>query len=157
VNAVKLYYIATGLKNAEAHAKAREVFERPRDGQPHWQSWGITYDWTKGGKIEDDHVRPSIAIAEIEAVRLAWLLLMLVPGGRGTHVELGAALALGKTIIIVSSSGEETNGQYGFPPVFYRHPLVHHARSYEQARDIAELLWSCGQNAATMPPWTRRS
>lgn len=155
MNAVKGYYIATGLKNADAHAAARKVFEAPQADKPQLSSWHLTYNWTTGGKIEDDHLRPSIAIAEIEAVKLAWLLLMLVPGGRGTHVELGAALAMGKTIIIVSPSEEEANGSYGFPPVFYRHPLVHHARSYEQARDLAELLWSCHQNAV-VPPWMRK-
>lgn len=155
MNGVKHYYIATGLQNAPMHAEARKVFESPLTEHPAMPPWKLTYDWTQGGKIEDDHLRPSIAIAEIEAVRLAWLLLMLVPGGRGTHVELGAAIALGKAIIIVAPSEAQANGTYGFPPVFYRHPLVHHARSLQQARDLAELLWSCGQNIPL--PWKTRS
>lgn len=158
MHAVKTYYIATSLKNAEAHTEARKIFEGPISEASSTPRWHLTYDWTTGGKIEEDHLRPSIAIAEIEAVRQAWLLLMLVPGGRGTHVELGAALALGKTIIIVSPSEEEANGQYGFPPVFYRHPLVHHARTHQQARDLAELLWSCDAmgGGSSRPSWMKK-
>jgi hypothetical protein len=138
---MKTYYIATGLKNVEAHERARTMFEREAGRWGIVGDWQLTYDWTLGGKIEDDRLRPSVAIAEVEAVKRAAVLLMLVPGGRGTHVELGVALALDKIVIIVAASEEEANGQYGFPPVFYRHPLVHHARTLEEARDLAERLY----------------
>ena len=40
------------------------------------------------------------ALAEIAAVREADVLVVLLPGGYGTHVEIGAALALGKPVIL---------------------------------------------------------
>lgn len=137
----KTYYIATGLQNAAAHKAARKIFEANNVGVTSDRDWTLTYDWTVGGKIEDDNVRPSVAIAEVEGVKRAWLLLMLLPGGRGTHTEQGIALACDRNIIIVAENDTILNGGHGFPPVFYRHPRVQIARTLVQAREIAERLY----------------
>jgi nucleoside 2-deoxyribosyltransferase len=41
-----------------------------------------------------------IALAELAGVREADVLIVLLPGGYGTHVEIGAALGLGKPVIL---------------------------------------------------------
>jgi nucleoside 2-deoxyribosyltransferase len=50
-------------------------------------------------QIEATHYA-TIALAELAGIREADVLLVLLPGGCGTHVEIGAALALGKPVII---------------------------------------------------------
>jgi len=57
--------------------------------------WECTYDWTAQNDASPNPY-PDIARAEIAAVRDADVIVVLLPGGYGTHVETGAALALGK-------------------------------------------------------------
>lgn len=63
-----------------------------------------------------------IAIAEIAGVRDADVLVALLPGGYGTHVEIGAALALGKQIILHTPDQETLETPY--PCLFHYHPQI---------------------------------
>jgi nucleoside 2-deoxyribosyltransferase len=78
------YYIATRLENHQQHNEVRD----------HLLSLGhrITYDWTK-----------QVALFERRGVEEADYVVVLLPGGRGTHVELGIALATGKRVVIWSA------------------------------------------------------
>jgi predicted Rossmann-fold nucleotide-binding protein len=49
-------------------------------------------------------------------------LIALLPGGYGTHVEIGAALALGKPVILHAPDQKSLNTPY--PCVFHYHPGV---------------------------------
>lgn len=83
--------------------------------------WKQTFDWAKeikDGKTEHGEM----AHAEIEGVREADVLIALMPGGFGTHVEIGAALALGKPVILHAKSREVLDIPY--PCVFHYHPGV---------------------------------
>jgi hypothetical protein len=85
------------------------------------QGWSCTFDWAA---LKD--VVPSrygeIAKAEIAGVRDADVLVVLLPGGYGTHAEIGAALALGKPIIIHAPNQQVLDTPY--PCVFHFHPGV---------------------------------
>jgi nucleoside 2-deoxyribosyltransferase len=61
-------------------------------------------------------------LAEIAAVREADALVVLLPGGYGTHVEIGAALALEKPVILHAPNRETLDMPY--PCIFHYHPLV---------------------------------
>jgi hypothetical protein len=50
------------------------------------------------------------------------VLIVLLPGGFGTHVEIGAALALGKCVILHSPDQKTLETPY--PCVFHYHPSV---------------------------------
>jgi nucleoside 2-deoxyribosyltransferase len=63
-----------------------------------------------------------LAGLEIDGIRNADVLIALLPGGFGTHVEIGAALAFGKPIIIHSPN--QTVLETPYPCVFHYHPLV---------------------------------
>mgnify|MGYP000405534167 CR=1 FL=1 len=81
-------YIAASLGGLD---EAKAVMQAVRQAGGH-----ITYDWTEGGRVTDLATdAPRVSSAEIEGVRAADVLVLLIPGGRGAHVELGAALALG--------------------------------------------------------------
>lgn len=110
-------YVAGGLERADA---VRLIMGRLRDA-----GIKITYDWTVHGSVWQrghDVVR-NTAAAEIEGVQAADVVVITLPGGRGTHAELGAALAAGKPVVIMSdvTAPFELNEQ---TCAFYHHPGV---------------------------------
>lgn len=83
--------------------------------------WKQTFAWTD----QDAHSAAEhgdIAKAELAGVRDADVLIVLLPGGFGTHVEIGAALALGKPVIIHAPDQKTLDTPYKC--VFHYHPLV---------------------------------
>lgn len=84
----------------------------------------ITYDWTVHGPVfgrGPEGVR-DVAILEAQGVADCDVLVALLPGGRGTHVEIGLALASGKRAILCAPPELFECG----PGLcaFYMHPLV---------------------------------
>src|SRR5437879_13345187 len=83
--------------------------------------WKQTITWTD----QDPH-NPTgyadIAQAELAGVREADVLIVLLPGGFGTHVEIGAALALEKPVILHSPDEKTLEDPYRCP--FHYHPSV---------------------------------
>lgn len=118
------FYLASGLKNIEA---ARKLID---DLCKH-EGWHNTYNWTKHGsaakmaenqQVSYADIAMGIAAAEIDGVRDAQVVVVLMPGGRGTHAELGAALACGKPVLMLYNDVTELETPY--PCVFYNHPHV---------------------------------
>lgn len=54
---------------------------------------------------------------EARAIEAADMLIVLLPGRLGTHVELGIALGAGQPVILVGKAAQEC--------LFYAHPNVH--------------------------------
>lgn len=87
------FYISSRLNNV---AQVRHVADRLIGN-----GWTHTYDWTNFGLPSDDaDSLRVIGERECDGVRAADILLVLTPQGRGTHVELGMAIALGKRVYI---------------------------------------------------------
>jgi len=112
-------YIATRLENIELQRRAADAL---REGGS-----TITYDWGEHGPVwtEGRERCREVAQAELRGVVEADLVFVLLPGGRGTHIELGAALALDKVAILYSEDGEH----FIIGPdacAFYHHPRVLH-------------------------------
>ena len=81
----------------------------------------ITYDWTQHGSVQDDGPEriAEVAAAESRGVYLADAVIVLLPGGRGTHAELGMAYALGKRIFIHGPRAGEDGRECAF---YYAQP-----------------------------------
>lgn len=93
----------------------------------------ITYDWTVHGSVQgqgETRLR-EVAALEIKGVRDADLVVVLLPGGRGTHAELGAANVLGKPVILFSNSDDPFDCYMGTTCAFYWNENVHHLFSYQ--------------------------
>lgn len=88
-------YVATGLEHAD---RARVVQSVLRD-----DGHEITYGWTVHGSVQDAGPKRIAEVARLEAagVRAADLLIAILPGGRGTHVEIGLALGRGIPVILL--------------------------------------------------------
>lgn len=123
------FYISSRLENHELVRKIRD--ELTAEGHT------ITHDWTILGPVRGDVEKiAAVAREEVEGVAKADVFIMLLPGGRGAHVELGIALAHRKSILIWSpdakllGSGQETSA-------FYHHPLV---RVVDDLRRLKAML-----------------
>lgn len=109
----KRFYIAT-RKDREAQANAISDALKGH-------GWQRTYVWT--AQDGPDEARYSaIAKQELDAIRDAEVLIVLLPGGYGTHVEIGAALALGKPVILHAPNQKTLGTPY--PCVFHYHPGI---------------------------------
>ena len=110
------YYIATSFHNKEAHKECRRLFDS--------MGYELTFDWTVYPFIPDPYVMNVVAEKEIDAVKAADFIVVLLPGGRGTHTELGAALALDKPVFIVAPHPQQLLDSQGLPAPFYYHSSV---------------------------------
>jgi nucleoside 2-deoxyribosyltransferase len=88
------FYIASKLENYEQVQYLRDRLKE--------QGWTHTYDWTKHGSVKtvSTELLKEVAEKEFQGVVDADVVIVLTPQGRGTHVELGIALALGKKVFI---------------------------------------------------------
>ena len=111
------FYVATRLENvAAAKALASELESEGHE---------LTYDWTRHGSVQSEsrEVKRAVAAREREGIRQARVVVVLLPGGRGTHCELGMAVAYGKQVLLVSDSAEVQSVR---TCVFYWHDFVMH-------------------------------
>jgi nucleoside 2-deoxyribosyltransferase len=107
------FYLATRIDRA---AQAETLLEALKS-----RGWERTFTWT-GEDNAGAEEYPELAVAELAGVREADVLIVLLPGGRGTHVEIGAALALGKPVILHAPDQQTLNSPY--PCVFHYHPGI---------------------------------
>ncbi len=94
------FYIGSGFKNCELVNYYSKALEE--------NGWSHTYNWTKniGGEATiEDLVKYSEL--EIKGIVDSDVVIILLPAGRGTHIELGMALALNKKIFLCAASREE--------------------------------------------------
>jgi len=99
------------------------------------QGWERTYKWTALDPMKTDDFA-EVALKEIAGVRDADVLIVLLPGGFGTHVEIGAALALGKPVILLAPDQKTLETPYRC--IFHYHPAVKLLVS--ETVDIAAIL-----------------
>lgn len=64
--------------------------------------WTHTYDWTIHGPVKETDMAllKDVGQKECDAVREADIVIVLTPQGKGTHTELGMAIALNKRIYL---------------------------------------------------------
>lgn len=115
------FYVATCLANAPAAQTLASILQDKIPGSfPTYRWWQHGAVWRDGlGRIRD------VATKELDAVKNADVFVAILPGGRGTHVEIGAALALGIPVLLVKpvDGGPPWDGEEG-TTAFYRHPGV---------------------------------
>lgn len=110
------FYVASKLENQKRVAKLIAGLEAI--------GWECTYDWTTHGSVATTPDKwGTVAEGELSGVREADVVIVWMPGGRGTHVELGAALALNKLMLMVGSDIDLQDG-YDYDCVFHHHPSI---------------------------------
>lgn len=88
------FYIASGYGNAPRVAELARALTG--------QGWQHTYDWTAACLQPEAAARSPgwIAARELNAAVSADLVVVLLPGLRGTHTEFGAALAARRPVVL---------------------------------------------------------
>ncbi|MFE8700124.1 nucleoside 2-deoxyribosyltransferase [Cytobacillus sp. FJAT-54145] len=96
---MKKFYIASGFTNKETVQQAATTLKSV--GFVH------TYDWTKNEKANTVEQLREIGTDELKAVKESDFILVILPGGNGTHVELGIALAAYKRVYLYAKNEED--------------------------------------------------
>jgi len=109
------FYIGSGMKNCELVNYYAKILKE--------NDWNQTYNWVEN--INDDvSIEDMTAYAKLESQGIidSDVVIILLPAGRGAHIELGMALALNKKIFLCSETQEEfsienTVAFYGLPNI----------------------------------------
>lgn len=112
------FYIATGLERVADHQRVMRAL--------HEVGHRITYSWAAHGSVQREgeaRIR-EVALAEKAGVKEADFVVVLLPGGRGTHAELGMALAWNKPVFIQADPVCGFFSQDERTCAFYHDPLV---------------------------------
>lgn len=99
------YYISTGYDNKVKAEQLSKVIDAA-GGE-------ITYRWWMDEYTEEITELAKIGEAELKGIENADIIIIMLPGKFGTHTEFGAALALGKKIVLFSADG------FGTMPFYY--------------------------------------
>lgn len=94
------FYIGSGMKNCELVNYYAKMLKE--------NGWEQTYDWVKN--VSDDaSIEDMIEYAKLESKGIADsdVVIILLPAGRGAHIELGMAMALNKKVFLCSVTKEE--------------------------------------------------
>ena len=94
------FYIGSGFKNCELVNYYSKILEN--------NGWEHTYNWTKNiSNYETIEDLIEYSKLEQKGINDADVVIILLPAGRGTHIELGMALALNKKIFLCSATEDE--------------------------------------------------
>jgi hypothetical protein len=120
------FYIASRLENASRVKVLIESLEATG-------KFCCTYNWTVHGSVQGQGEAryAEVASSEMSGVSHAQVVIVWLPGGRGTHAELGAALVLRKYVLLLYSDDEDL--QDGYYCAFYFHPCV---RRMKVSKDV---------------------
>ncbi|RIW28747.1 group-specific protein [Bacillus salacetis] len=108
------FYVASSFQNIEqVRYFSRELTKR---------GFFHTYDWTENIRASTLAELKRIGEEEKRAVKEADVVVILLPAGKGSHIEMGMALALNKKVYLYSPNEEvknpaETSTFYFLPEV----------------------------------------
>ncbi|BCB02527.1 hypothetical protein KH172YL63_06600 [Bacillus sp. KH172YL63] len=108
------FYLASSFANKQ---QVREISERLKQS-----GWKHTYDWTRNEKAVTLEDLMEIGQKEKDGIAESDIVILILPGGKGSHVELGLALGLNKRVIIYSPNDEVSD--FSQTTTFYHLPEV---------------------------------
>lgn len=94
------FYIGSGFKNCNLVNYYSKILSQ--------NGWEHTYNWAKNFN-GNETIADLIEYSKLEqkGIMDADVVIILLPAGRGTHIELGMALALNKEIFLCSATENE--------------------------------------------------
>lgn len=94
------FYIGSGMKSCELVNYYSKILEE--------KGWKYTYNWAKNIN-GDETIKDLIEYSKLEQQGIIDSddVIILLPAGRGTHIEIGMSLALNKKIFLCSETKEE--------------------------------------------------
>lgn len=116
---MKRFYVASSFKNVEnVHYVAQNLDSK---------GYVNTYDWTRNAKALNEKAFTfedlrDIGQKERDALLNADVVVVLLPGGKGTHIEMGIAIGQAKRIIL--HSPDDAINNFETTSTFYHLPEV---------------------------------
>ncbi len=128
------FYLAAQLADVEVASTLIKKIEERGDLQ-------CTYNWTVHGSVLGQGLAryQEIAEAEVVGVKEADVFVMLAPGGRGTHVELGIAIAREIPILLLYRTADDLNKPY--PSTFHYLPQISRLHLDENETNWLPSFW----------------
>ncbi|MBG9587263.1 group-specific protein [Cytobacillus firmus] len=124
------FYIASSFKNID---KVRYVSKKLKN-----KGFIHTYDWTINENVTTLKDLKAIGQKEKNAVIEADFVVVLLPAGKGSHIELGIAIGHGKIIYLYSPNNEVDNLET--TSTFYHLPNIEKCfGTIDELLDIIEL------------------
>ncbi|KAB2331719.1 group-specific protein [Bacillus mesophilum] len=111
---MKRFYVASSFKNIDT---VRYVSNELKN-----KGYIQTYDWTQNERVSTVEDLKEIGQKERNAVLEADFIIVLLPAGKGSHIEFGIALGQGKRIYLYSQD-DEVN-KFETTSTFYHLPEV---------------------------------
>jgi nucleoside 2-deoxyribosyltransferase len=108
------FYVASSFRNLQT---VRHVSEKLIN-----RGFQLTYDWTRNEGVSTIEQLGEIGRQEIQAVTEADFVIVILPAGKGSHVELGIALGRGKKVYLYSPNEEVKDVE--MTSTFYHVPEV---------------------------------
>ncbi|ANU13292.1 hypothetical protein B481_2707 [Planococcus halocryophilus Or1] len=108
------FYVASSFKNKEQVQYVSH--ELTMKGFVH------SYDWTKNERPSTLEALTEIGTKEKDAVMNSDVVIVLLPGGKGSHIELGMAIAAKKKVFLYSPDNEIDD--LALTSTFYQLPEV---------------------------------
>jgi len=109
------FYVGSGMKNCELVNYYAKILKK--------NGWNQTYNWVENINA-DVSIEDMTEYAKLESKGIvdSDVVVILLPAGRGAHIELGMALALNKKIFLCSATKDEfsienTVAFYGLPSI----------------------------------------
>ncbi|CAM3067437.1 nucleoside 2-deoxyribosyltransferase [Filibacter tadaridae] len=127
------FYVASSFRNLES---VRYVADHLKN-----KGYIQTYDWTQNAKAKREQTFTvedlrDIGEKEKNAVLESDFIVILLPGGKGTHIELGIALGQGKRTFLYSPNEEVKN--FETTSTFYH--LAEVEKCYGTLDELLELV-----------------
>ncbi|MEK3886445.1 group-specific protein [Bacillus sp. FSL K6-3431] len=108
------FYVASSFKNIVAvRCVSKQLINK---------GYIQTYDWTNNARSSTLENLKEIGQEEKNAVMEADFIIVLLPAGKGSHIELGIALGQGKRIFLYSPNNEVSN--FESTSTFYHLPEI---------------------------------
>lgn len=121
------FYIASSFANQEMVKKLSRLLMQKGHEQ--------TYDWTMNDRADSAEALSRIGQLEKNAVSACDVFFILLPGGKGSHIELGLALAGEKKVFLFSET--DVFSDISMSTTFYHLPEVE--RVIGTLEDLAEM------------------
>ena len=132
------FYVATRFSNKAEVRRAENMLRRQLGHE-------ITYNWANQPLLPvTEKILKESAIEEMNAVKDADYVVAILPGGYGTHVEIGAALAQNKPVFLVVPNEGLLCDQYKNAVPFYRHPNVYRVDALTMVPSVVEYVMDVG-------------
>ncbi|MCJ7841662.1 nucleoside 2-deoxyribosyltransferase [Lederbergia sp. NSJ-179] len=111
---MRKFYVASSFKNKDT---VRYVSQYLKD-----KGFIHTYDWTQNERASTFEDLKKIGHQERDAILESNFIIVILPAGKGSHIELGIALGQGKKIYLYSPDGGVNN--FDTTSTFYHLPEV---------------------------------